>query len=243
MAVNGRWEDLADRLLLEHPAHRESTQPAPEAHADLVEAVSAALSALLSDQHAADVVARRSYIHDNGFIKLVLYIADQPVGNAIEMRIHYWPEAQPPALSNVHNHTSDFRATVLSGRLESWTYGEVADHKEGCTYWDYSCSSRSSEREEYQLEPRGQVSLRDLTYSAYEAGSVHALAADVFHRVAARPGTVTLFTQGPRVASATRVLSDSPIEETGHLTSKALSIDELRSRASRILEALRVHNE
>lgn len=58
-----------------------------------------------------DFVRKHSYIHPNGFTKIVFPSFSEFVE---EYRFHYWPMSG--SCSDVHNHTSDFKSLVIGAR-------------------------------------------------------------------------------------------------------------------------------
>src|SRR5438270_8647928 len=80
------------------------------------------LSRLLEDPSALSEVAARSYVHDNGFVKIVL-ASGNGTGGAV--RLHVWTDGES-GQNNIHNHCWPFTSLVLSGELEFEEY-ELAE--------------------------------------------------------------------------------------------------------------------
>src|SRR5688572_21463814 len=82
----------------------------PDALRDLI-------GAILGDPIQLEQVASRSYVHANGFDKLVLLGSCAPI---YKLRLHiWWPGRSEPELDNVHNHRWDFSSSVVTGTVRS----------------------------------------------------------------------------------------------------------------------------
>ena len=71
------------------------------------------------DSELSKGVADKSYLHGNGFYKLVLFIS----GKKEKLRIHFWPGGVD-AEENIHCHRWSFSSLIIHGKLNSEIYKE-----------------------------------------------------------------------------------------------------------------------
>lgn len=69
------------------------------------------LNSILADSGSLSEIAGRSYIHNNGFVKILL-IDCRP---RYAIRLHFWPPT-PINDSSIHNHPWDMSGRILSGK-------------------------------------------------------------------------------------------------------------------------------
>ncbi|MDQ4124217.1 MAG: hypothetical protein M3134_01270 [Actinomycetota bacterium] len=149
------------------------------------------LDRLLASPSALQQVAHRSYIHDNGFVKIVL-VPGRPQRPAL--RLHIWP-AEEPADGNVHNHCWDFTSFVLAGHLVFDEYVVSGDGTVPALHYAYEPASDF----EYELRLLGPVRLRQTSSGAHPCGAVYEMSPETLHRTAAGDAyTATLLVQGQR---------------------------------------------
>lgn len=144
-------------------------------------------------------VAARSYVHDNGFAKLVLTAPDE---SGESLRLHVWPDGEPQP-GNIHNHCWDFASIVLEGALEYEEFGLDAEGDVAATAFSFGGTQNLS----YELEHRGTVKLRSTTRGSHTEGSIYEMAAETLHRSWSTAGmeTMTLLARGPRRRSVADV--------------------------------------
>lgn len=70
------------------------------------------VQALLQNPDNLTKIARRSFLHKNGFDVLQLFMTDD-----FELRIHIWPKQELPGQENIHNHRWDLASKILLGTL------------------------------------------------------------------------------------------------------------------------------
>ena len=150
------------------------------------------LSRLLEDPSALADVAAHSYVHDNGFVKIVL-ARGGPTGGAV--RLHIWTDGQS-GQNNIHNHCWPFTSLVLSGELEYEEYEPAESGEMPALHYAYLPSAGFN----YDLQRIGPERLRRTRCGRHGAGDRYTMQCQTLHRTRARPGvpTVTVVSQGPR---------------------------------------------
>jgi hypothetical protein len=163
-------------------------------------------SALRQEKWLGSII-RYSYLHPNGFTKIVLLSA-----NHFQLRLHMWRPCDQPRIvpENVHNHRWDFSSVLLTG---GYRYQEFVAASRGQTFHSYGYRSQRGTAS-YSLTARGQRTLI-CAFDAYlQAGSSYTLRADVLHRVIGDPArtTATLVLQGPRVRDNVDVFAETALD-------------------------------
>lgn len=84
-----------------------------------------ALEELVDDEEALEPIARRSYIHSQGFRKIILIDGRDQLG--YKLRLHTWPfnkarQEGAPLAEMKHEHRWNFVSRVLAGELEDHWY-------------------------------------------------------------------------------------------------------------------------
>lgn len=166
------------------------------------------------DEQQVRNAADRSYIHPNGFIKIVLLANKQ-----LKLRLHIWPANVGEQIEeNIHNHAWDFSSLLLIGGLRFQEF-RMADT--GTTFQSYTYDRRS-DQSNYSLLPSGELKGCCTFDALLTAHAAYNLRADALHRILSVPQqtTATLVLQGPRYFSPVQVLANRHLN-TGssvHLT-------------------------
>jgi hypothetical protein len=122
----------------------------------------------------ADLVARRSYWHHNGFAKLVL-----DAGAAHKLRLHVWPAGENRlGESNPHGHRWNFTSTVLAGDGLSST--EYEESESGPRYVRYHYVGSASGG---VLTPVGNIRLAERDIRVVRRGERYVLDTSAVHTV------------------------------------------------------------
>lgn len=154
---------------------------------------------LLEDAIAAEEVASRSYLHPNGFEKIVLLA---PGPELPSLRLHIWPASGDSRREEqMHNHRWPFASRVEHGALRFVTY---EPDPAGEQYTHVAATSPASADESYRHDIVGDARLRMTFDGVLAAGTEYCLPQTTPHRVVAASGLCsTLMLQGPaaRVAS------------------------------------------
>ena len=120
-----------------------------------------------------NVICANSYIHPNGFAKVVL----PPISSECqEYRFHSW--ANGFVETDIHNHTAEFSSFVLSGAVYEQTYDEVP----GNTYDIFRCTRRTQQGTSNLLFQR-KSDLRESERRIVTAGRRYHIGLDTYHQV------------------------------------------------------------
>ncbi len=144
-------------------------------------------------------MADRSYVHDNGFLKIVLI----PSGPGTRtLRLHIWPDGGWED-TNIHNHCWPFTSLVLVGQLEFEEYKVDAGGDVEAVHYAYIPSGDL----DYDLKPQGTALLKRTRVGARRSGELYDMYPRVLHRTGATRGrlTATLLMQGDRVSDRAEV--------------------------------------
>ena len=189
---------------------------------------------------SAREVGRRSYLHPNGFLKVVLI---SPSTVPFELRLHQWHSGEPSDLSPapwqkpIHEHGWSFASTILTGALAFQVY-EPDD--QGAEYVAY-LYQRPSSHLEFSLQPRGLERLVVTETGTHYAGSAYCFERGRLHRtwcVGSQPCT-SLVLQGRVICRETRVYHSTRMPESSAAGKRRpVALDEAAVRVAirRVLE-------
>lgn len=140
------------------------------------------------DESYRTFVLSNSYIHDNGFVKLVLCGGHESSG---QIRLHFW-DGKTPTKSNIHNHTRSYYSRVLEGKLSIKTYGA------GSSLSRYRFQYNAEKNGDYELQPIGWSTLDIQGEDEVTVGRCHFGKSDLLHQIQTESGypTTSLFIQG-----------------------------------------------
>lgn len=79
------------------------------------------------------VIQNESFMHPNGFIKLVLY----HFANGSKLRLHIWPIKKAVVQNDPHNHTGNFISRILKGSIINQTFSINSDGQSYQHYKDF----------------------------------------------------------------------------------------------------------
>ena len=156
---------------------------------------------LVSDDRQLEACAQASYLHGNGFHKVVL------AENALyKLRLHVWlPNAD--AEENLHEHRWHFASTVLVGTLHSEIYAEDATpNAEEFDEYLYLAKSRGAMSNHTFI---GKARLARTATSVRNAGECYSMNPNTLHRIVQTSGdfTATLMCQGIPTRRSNRLLT------------------------------------
>lgn len=157
-----------------------------------IRAVLAAVAAAVAREPAyAAAVCRLSYVHPNGFTKLVL--AHRLPSWAL--RLHVWRVPVHPNDNDIHDHCGPLTSRVLIGEIVNETY-EVAD--DGTVFERYIDEASAST---HNLTRAGSTMLALSSSDRHSHGSCYSLPFDVLHRTdpLGQFPVVTLVAEGVRL--------------------------------------------
>ena len=157
------------------------------------ETVRELLEAVIAEPRDLRRVARRSYIHPNGYDKVVL-VSAKSAAVPYELRIHVWRPDSTGEMPDVHNHDWDFASRVLCGELSCEEY---APHPDGEAQERYLYLR--SQKGAFEIRYQGMARLRVVRRYTLHAGDTYAMDRMVLHRVRGHSGqiTATVILQGP----------------------------------------------
>jgi len=187
---------------------------------------------VLRDDDRLEEVAARSYVHNDGFDKIVL--ADT---GRWALRLHiWWPEQSAVDVEHVHDHAWDFISTIVTGSYQM----ELLRNGDGDEWFEYRYEFPKGRPELHGLRLVGRTRLTRVLSIHVSTGSLYAIHGGQLHRVAAARGTLTssLVLQGRVVADGSTVLSESAIPAIANVATRPFSANGLRSRMMRYREAL-----
>lgn len=188
------------------------------------------LFSLIADRSKLHEIAEQSYIHDLGFIKLVL-------STSPELRLHFWNDSPRLRQTNIHNHTADFGSYVLYGKLrqELFRQSKVQLGALPDLFQVFRCGS--TKRNSYKMNQLGSGYLERTSDEEIMGPRSYYLTNDFLHRVTSQVETVTLLAQGPRKRNYTNVWSKSEWPDSVQV--KKLKPELVSYLSKKLLEELR----
>jgi len=139
-----------------------------------------------------EAIARRSYLHPNGFLKVVLLESDSPF---FRLRLHVWLSGETNVIEeDAHNHGWDVFSTVMAGRISIQNFDVVA----GSTHNRFLLNSKLKKHNTYEFLNQGPCSLSDSFTATLNAGAYYESPRHTIHRVhpADKALAATLVLQG-----------------------------------------------
>jgi hypothetical protein len=164
--------------------------------------VAALLDDVIADGNAVARVARQSYFHENGFLKIVLQRGQD--GRAL--RLHLW-SGREESRGTIHNHCWDFTSHILVGALGFEEY--VADATAALRRYHFQYTRSEDLRS--GVRPCGQGALRLVREGQRHATDAYHMEAPTLHRTWGVTGepTVSVIVQGPRRQPYADVYTDN----------------------------------
>ena len=168
---------------------------------------------LATDSKYRSYVLGNSYIHHNGFVKLVLFGSDETAG---QVRLHYW-DGQNSSESNIHHHSRAFCSRILMGKLR------VNSYSIGSELWCQKFRYISKPTGEYELKPTGSIGLVNSDSREVTENQLHSGTSNIVHKIRTSLGcaTSTFFVQGAKETQPATVYSLGRLPTYGeieHLT-------------------------
>jgi hypothetical protein len=183
MLSDRKWREKFFKLALLERGEKE--RGVAEALREIAEpqAITAMLDEFVTEVSASIHENSESYIHDNGYDKIVLF---QDETTKMKMRLHIWHPLLVPGIrrmrQNVHNHRWDFASIVLLGCIDQATYRFSKEGEAGEEFFHYRYYARGS-KEHYDLEELGKAHLVSLGSERLRAGELYCVKNEVLHRV------------------------------------------------------------
>ena len=136
-------------------------------------------------------IAHRSYVHDNGFVKIVL-----DDSGASKYRIHVYPAGRIFAAENLHNHRWPFTSLILVGSLPHEIATVSADPEGDHARFEYIRNEDGT----FSLSATGEMyNLESIISDVHDAGEVYVMPTATIHRIIP-----------PTTFTATFVVTDPP---------------------------------
>ena len=176
-----------------------------------------------ANSEAARAAAHGSYLHDNGFEKLLL----RSWPNGERLLLHHWTASSwegARSAEHVHNHRWPFAALMMRGGYRSYVV-EMGPRAE-TLYRRFSYGS-SQGGEYYALEPAGEARASTIISFDVLPGALNVFSSSMLHRLdLLETPTVTLFLQGaPEHADVTVLAEEVPLT-SGRLRAARYSVPE-----------------
>lgn len=177
-----------------------------------------ALETMLDDPEALRQCARKSYVHPNGFDKIVLASGD----SGWKLRLNIWWPSDGWHTENIHNHRWNFASSVVVGRLETdfFAFDDDGDEVNEYVY------RPAAENGAYLMEHNGTRRIRKIFSGTIAAGSSYSLERSALHRVCHSRQDLT----------ATLMLHTAPTRETSVTLTPDLLFSEERNEAAPLTE-------
>lgn len=151
-------------------------------------------------------IGMNSYVHPNGFTKLVLPSLSDGVE---EYRFHIWPRGE--AETDIHNHTSSFNSLVLAGCIREELFQKIP----GQQYVLHKCTARSvtGTATLIPVEPCDALQVGSRTVQAHQ---MYEIDLNQYHRVSASTmgTTITLVEQLTKQRDHSFVIVNSSAEQS-----------------------------
>jgi hypothetical protein len=131
---------------------------------------------IAEDSKLSAQIARRSYLHPNGFAKLRLY---RSLHGKWQLRLHVWPSeaAAARALGDIHDHRWTFQSWVLAGALQERVFRSIDGN--GHAKLMYEPASQSNHKRLYEV---GSVRLEQVEELNHEPDTGHGGDANWIHQ-------------------------------------------------------------
>lgn len=178
-----------------------------------------------------DNLLEKSYLHPNGFDKLVLVS-----GQHFNLRLHNFhpPKVMKPA-ERVHNHKWEFASSILLGGYQAQEFNIHSGDSERCHY-QYS--------KEQGLVYQGQSHVLLTDEYEVKAGTTYFMPGDVYHSITkiSDEGCITVMMTGYTTETTTNVFSFEKLDlvkDQNHCGLKMYTEDEIKDTLTSVKEKLK----
>lgn len=176
-------------------------------------------SKILTDSKYAEMIANQSYVHQNGFYKIVLYFED----TGYSLRLHIWDKLNSTVDSHIHNHKGRLLSYIITGSLAITLY-DIKEEGE-----PYYCYELNHDPKIYKFKFLNKVSL--IKYSTIKVCNkcCYELEHDRLHDIQNASGNIsaTLVHFDHYATLKTKVLSEKEINSNRNIP-KRLEVKELK---------------
>lgn len=174
-------------------------------------------------------VADASYVHKNGFVKLILAQKD-----GSKKRLHYYPVGAD-ADENVHNHRWDLHSTILVGSLPSHFY--IIDYEGENDY--LHAYQKNAQTGEHEIVVTGKCTSTEVAYTSFSAGTSYKLPHYTHHRIGkVETPTVTLMDTSKALSTECDLINRIDRSGQGSEIEPPLTTEEVLSYFQEVLELL-----
>jgi len=156
---------------------------------------------IMSSPELLAEVSARSYMHGNGFLKVVL------LDRGYKLRLHVWFPGSA-CEENIHDHRWSFASTILAGSLISEIWQDVTVGQSGDVFPEFLYHAAKPSQPSFK-ETVGQSTLRRQSTRAQATGSCYVLEEQTLHRIM-NPGTslvATMMCTAPTGHGTTRLIT------------------------------------
>jgi hypothetical protein len=165
------------------------------------------LGGFIEDEQSVGYAASHSYLHANGFDKIILISNQLPF---YKLRLHIWNGLGGPSelRGHIHNHRWSFASRLIMGKARHDLYEERTN---GEMYYKYDYLP-SSVPGAFTLRTRGTQTLERLLSLQVTAGATYSIHHSAIHRVIAMEPMVSIVLQGAAVGDGSTVFSTTSLE-------------------------------
>jgi hypothetical protein len=194
------------------------------------------LRSTLTEPRSIAEISKASYVHTNGFYKIVLVSSTKP---EYKLRLHVWParlQGRSSREPDIHNHRWDFGSYLAAG---SYFYEEFQEDEAGEAMYKYEYAPLNAIGD-FALTRLGKMRVCCKFGCLMMEGTRYTLRADVLHHVI-HPGacfTATLVLQSRKYRTSTFVFSRTRKEALKKADSAPMSVDAVQSALSQTLSYL-----
>ena len=199
------------------------------------------IEVILSDDDLADSIALNSYLHPNGFGKIVLAHSNL---DRTRLRLHIWPEtsSRPRHEGDLHDHRWPFVSLPILGRFTETRFAEVGEKSEvpGDPVYLYHCHPRHG-RDRLYLQGCIKSRLTQVFEAERIPGKSYSCEAGEIHRFEpSSPGlAITLVLTGDPAANAAKVYRETVIpDEESTIPAPTMTKLELKQLLSIVLRKM-----
>lgn len=150
-----------------------------------------ALTILLNDEKELEEICKKSTIHSNQFLKIVL-ASDA----GYKLRLHIWQVKEENQYHEPHNHRWDFKSYILTGRI----INQIIIEENTLNNTFLKCKAEGmniGNNRGYQIEYK--TGIKKIKEERYKKGNMYEMEADTIHiaKIPKNTFTSTLFITSP----------------------------------------------
>ena len=195
---------------------------------DVIE-IEQAIQAALDDPSSIEAIARQSYRHQNGFVKIPL-----KTENGEKFRLHVY-RVGAKADKNIHNHRWDFESKVLCGSLPMHLYEIV----EGNSHRLHTYLRKGRL---YTIEYLRKIGLIESQLINIRAGKKYLMKNHLYHKIATvKELTITYMVTRKTVQKTCDLINVKDMSSTGEgVDEPPLSVQQVKENLELILEKIQI---